>query len=67
VLGRGHGEINHKGRRRDISIWLFLMLEALMALGATTVFASKPLDPDHNVVAMSNGFPTIRGSPTLVY
>ena len=40
-----------------MTIRLFLMLEALMALGATTVFAAKPLDPDHNVVAMSNGFP----------
>ena len=50
-----------------MTIRLFLMPEALMALEATTVFATKPLDPDHNVVAMSNGFPTIRGSLTLVY
>lgn len=39
-------------------IRLFLLLVALMALGVTTVFAAKPSNPDHNVVAMSNGFPS---------
>ena len=35
-----------------------LLVIALIALGVTTVFAAKPSDPDHNVVRMSNGYPS---------
>ena len=58
VLVWSLGKTNIKGRCAEMTIRLFLLLAALMALGVTTVFAAKPSDPDHNVVAMSNGFPS---------